>query len=156
MHIYKFLKQHSMEFWCITIKASVSTDFVVHFLCFRSEVNQRLCSSVLPLCFQVVAEDRWRHLSGSLLSFAGLTVAGNGQCPCLKELAFSDLATTKNDKKKRKHFTPKITNRYEFKIGVKNSRHLLWTNLFLFLEWCHTSSKVHYTELKLFTMHIII
>ena len=91
----------SLGFPKIAIKASVSTDFVVHFLCSRAEVNQRLCSSVLPLCFQVVAEDRWRHLSGSLLSFAGLTVAGNGQCPCLKELAFSDLATTKNNNKQK-------------------------------------------------------
>ncbi|XP_070200767.1 uncharacterized protein [Littorina saxatilis] len=43
----------------------------------QNDVNQRLCSTVLPLCFQVVTDNKWRQLAASLLSFAGLTVAGN-------------------------------------------------------------------------------
>ncbi|XP_076450202.1 uncharacterized protein LOC143286507 [Babylonia areolata] len=43
----------------------------------QNEVNQRLCCTILPLCFQVVVENEWRHLSGSLLAFTGLTIAGN-------------------------------------------------------------------------------
>ncbi|XP_025088216.1 telomere repeats-binding bouquet formation protein 1-like isoform X2 [Pomacea canaliculata] len=39
--------------------------------------NQRLCSTILPLCFKIIAEENHHELCGPLLLFVGLTVSGN-------------------------------------------------------------------------------